>query len=353
MGAHELAIVGLAGSSFGTAVSVPMIWPRSGRPLDVRLLGTAVLLMSVIAALISARLAGLAPASAEVEHAINMIGLCTFPLLVLYARHAVGAPIGLRHASWWAPALAYFVLVGVRSAIGLETRVSFAMILPIAVGFTAMSAVTLWRHHEARRHTVVPAGWIVAFCVAINVAQIVRMEFGHIAPIRALVPLVMSMGFVAIAGYAVWRTVAALPASGAAPAAPRYDRSGVDDAMAAALLSRIEAAFARDRLFARPDLTLPHLAAAVAATPHQVSEVLNRYAGVSFSDLVNRRRVDDVKAQLRDAASEAFTIEGIGASAGFGSRSALYAAFRKYEGTTPTAFRASAVATRGTSPAPD
>ena len=79
MGAHELAFVGLAGSGLGTALAVPMVWPRSRRSLDVRLLGSAVLLMSGIAALISARLAGLAPASAAVEHAINLLGLTASP----------------------------------------------------------------------------------------------------------------------------------------------------------------------------------------------------------------------------------------------------------------------------------
>jgi hypothetical protein len=76
MGAHELAFVGLAGSGLGTALSVPMVWPRARRSPDVRLLGGALLLMSAIAGLISARLAGLAPPSAEVEHAINVLGLC-------------------------------------------------------------------------------------------------------------------------------------------------------------------------------------------------------------------------------------------------------------------------------------
>jgi AraC-like DNA-binding protein len=58
-----------------------------------------------------------------------------------------------------------------------------------------------------------------------------------------------------------------------------------------------------------------------------------------------------MKAQLLDPASERFTIEGIGASAGFGSRSALYAAFRRFEGMTPTAFRASHQRHRRQSPA--
>jgi AraC-like DNA-binding protein len=158
-----------------------------------------------------------------------------------------------------------------------------------------------------------------------------------------VVPLVMSLGFLTVAAFFVWRALAHV-ADGATPAAPRYERSGLEQSRAPDLLRRIEDALAGDRLFARADLTLTDLAGAAGLTPHQVSEVLNRHAGVSFHDAVNRRRVADVKAQLIDPASERFTIEGIGASAGFGSRSALYAAFKRFEGTTPSAFRASAIA---------
>ncbi len=94
-----------------------------------------------------------------------------------------------------------------------------------------------------------------------------------------------------------------------------------------------------DRLFARADLTLADLARAAGSTPHLVSEALNRYAGVSFHERLMRVRVEDVKTQLVGPASDRYTIEGIGLSAGFGSRSALYAAFRKLEGRTPAAFR--------------
>jgi AraC-like DNA-binding protein len=113
----------------------------------------------------------------------------------------------------------------------------------------------------------------------------------------------------------------------------------MDAAGADALLDRIDAALTRDRLFTRADLTLAQLAGAIGSSPHQVSEALNRYAGTSFADLLMRRRVDEVTSQLLDPANDRYTIEGIGASAGFGSRSALYTAFRRFEGTTPTEYR--------------
>ena len=340
MGAHELAFVGLAGSGFGTALGVPMVWPAARRPLDVRLLGGAVLLMSGIGALISARLAGLAPASSEVEHAINLLGLCAFPLLLLYTRHVSDAPLTFRGAGWWwAPAGVYLVFVAGRAYLGLDSRVPFAWLLPIALGFTVASIGTLWKR-GTRRTAVVPAEWLVTFVVLLNAAQIVRMEFGHIPLIRAAIPLVLSIGFVAMAAFAAWRTVATTMAERVASVAPRYERSGLAESVAPDLLQRIDEALTRERLFARTDLTLAQLASAAGATPHQVSEALNRYARISFNDLINRRRVEEVKLQLLDPASERFTIEGIGRSAGFGSRSALYAAFKRYEGMTPAAFRA-------------
>jgi AraC-like DNA-binding protein len=187
-------------------------------------------------------------------------------------------------------------MIPARYALGAGTRVRF----------TAVSAITLWT-----------------------------------PLVRGVMPMVLSIGFLSATTFLVWRTVAGASRGATRDALPRYERSGLDEPVALDVLRRIEDALTRDRLFAQPDLTLAQLAAATGVTPHQLSEVLNRYARVTFHDLINRRRVDEVKAQLRDPASERFTIEGIGASAGFGSRSALYAAFRRLESTTPTAFRAS------------
>ena len=338
MGPQELGFVGLAGSGLGTVLSLPMVWPAARRSADVRLLGASILLLAVIAALISARLTGLVPPTPSVEHAINLLGLVAMPLLVLYTRYATELPISFDSARWaFAPAAAYVVVVVAKDALGFGSRVPFSWMLPVVLGFTGITALTLLSRRE-RRSSLVPAEWVLAFVVLVNVAQIVRMEFGSIAFVRAVVPIVLSLGFVAIAAFAVWRSAAENCAS---TVGPRYERSGLDSDVARNLRHKIELALTRDRLFAKPDLTLAQLASAVGATPHQISEVLNRYARVSFNDLINRRRVEDVKTQLLDPESERFTIEGIGASAGFGSRSALYAAFRRFEGTTPTAFRIS------------
>lgn len=349
MGVQELAMVGLVGSGVGAALGLPMACARAERTSEPRVLGAATLLMSAIAALISGRLAGLVPTSVPIEHAINLAGLAAFPLAAIYTRQATGA------SNWgrWAPALAgpaalYVGVLAARGALGLDTRVPFVWLLPIALTFTGASAVALWRRRHHEHPALVPPSWIVGFMATVNVAQVVRMDWGHIPAVRALVPLVLVAGFVAMVAFAAWRAVSPRVARDA-PVPPRYERSGLDERAALDLLTRIEIALIAERLFARPELSLGRLAEAAGATPHQVSEALNRFRGQSFHEFVNRRRVDDVKSQLADPASDRFTIEGIGAAAGFGSRSALYAAFQRFEGITPTAFRA-AERTRRTPP---
>jgi len=355
MGVQELAVVGLVGSGVGAALSVPMVWPGRDRTLDPRLLGGAMLMMSAIAALISARLAGFVPTSLAVDHAINLFGLCAFPLAVVYTRLACGASRAWAPALWL-PAATYLALTLARRLLGADTGVPFAWLLPVALTFTAMSVSALWHRQAPVSAPLVPPAWVVGFQVVLNLAQIVRMDFGHVPVVRAIVPLVLAGAFVAMVSFVAWRSLAApvagahevppsgrgpMPAGPPAPAPGRYERSGLDQAAAADLLASIDRALAEGRLFARADLSLAQLAGAVGSTAHQVSEALNRFGGVTFHELVNRHRVDDVKAQLEDPSSDRYTIEGIGASAGFGSRSALYAAFHRAEGMTPTAFRAS------------
>jgi AraC-like DNA-binding protein len=300
---------------------------------------------SAVVALISARLIGLVPVT-PADHAVNLLGFCAYPFLYL-SFDPQSTTLRFRR-TWWlfAPAGVYLAVVLIRGASGQSTRVPFGWILPVLLAWTSVCAVTAFRYPNRQQPTLVPMRFLVGFLFVLNIAQIVRMQFGHVAPIRALVPLVMTGGFVALVGVVVRRALdskaAPISPTPSEPAGPRYEKSGLDRDAALELLRAIERVMTTDRLFTDRNLTLGRLAASIGSTPHQVSEVINRHGASSFYDLVNRYRVDDVKSQLADAASDRFTIEGIGAAAGFGSRSALYAAFRRLEGMTPAEFKSQA-----------
>lgn len=262
MGAHELAFVGLAGSGLGTAVGMPLVWPRAARSLDIRLLGAAVLLMSAIAALISARLAGLVPAGAAIDHAINVLGLCACPLLVLYTRYATEAPLDRTAVGvCYLPAVVYVAGLAVRTSIGADSAVPFLWLLPVVIGFTITCAVTLWARGGSRLG-VLRAEWLVGFVVLLNAAQIARMQLAHVPMVRGLIPIVITTGFLSVTALLAWRavTVTSPQATDEEPPTPRYERSGLEDTLAPSLLKQIDEALTTNRLFAQPDLTLAQLA---------------------------------------------------------------------------------------------
>jgi AraC-like DNA-binding protein len=343
MGTLQLAAVGLAGSAVGWALGAPMLWPASGRPSSVRLMGAWLTAASAIAALISSRLLGFTSSTVAVDHLVNFLGFAAYPLLYLWVRDQVGLPSRIAHNAWlWTPAAVYGCLTLARGAVGAPTRLPFVLILPVILGFTALCLLAVARDAPSRQpspRSIVSARVVVGFLVLLNVSQVARMLFGHLTTMHAAVPITMAAGFVGMVATVVWRALEVRSEQATDVAAARYERSSLEPAAAATLLSAIDTAMSTRRLYADPELTLRQLALAVNATQHQVSEALNRYGGESFHDLLNRYRVDDVKNQLLASSSERFTIEGIGTSAGFKSRSALYAAFRRLEGMTPAEFR--------------
>lgn len=342
MGTHELAVVGLVGSGVGALLGTPLVWPGLRGRIDVRILGAVLLTGAGLAGLISARLGGLVPGSDIVNHGVNALGLVAFSLAAAYVRLATGAsPLLIR--SLTASIAVYAALSLLRAGTTGRSEVPFLWLAPLIISFTVTGAVAVWRR-EAVRDALVPPAWVVGFLAVVNAAQVVRLGFSHVPAVRAIVPLALASGFLGMVTFLAWRAVSRL----AIPAQhdkPRYERSGLAADAALGLLARVDQAMQEQRLFARTDLTLALLAGAAGSTPHQVSEALNRFRGETFHECVSRWRLNDVKAQLAIPDSERYTIEGIGAAAGFGSRSALYAAFQRFEGMTPTAYRA---AVRGT-----
>jgi AraC-like DNA-binding protein len=129
------------------------------------------------------------------------------------------------------------------------------------------------------------------------------------------------------------------PAPIEAPAAPEpqpYARARLADDDASTLEARIKSAMTGQHLYQRAGLTLAELADAVAATPHEVSQVLSTRLGRNFYHFINEHRIEHVKAGLK--ASDRPVLD-LAFEAGFQSKSTFNTAFRKATGLTPSEFR--------------
>ena len=118
----------------------------------------------------------------------------------------------------------------------------------------------------------------------------------------------------------------------------KYEKSGLSEVRANALLERLEQLMAGEKIFLDPTLNLPQLAERLDVPPHQVSQLLNQFRGESFSDFVNRYRVEQFKKAAADPANAHLTLLGLAFDCGFNSKAAFNVVFKKMTGLTPSDF---------------
>ena len=120
----------------------------------------------------------------------------------------------------------------------------------------------------------------------------------------------------------------------------KYQRSGLTGERANEHLRRLEEIMSTEKPYLENDLTLRQLAERIDISAHHLSQLFNEQLRQNFFDYINARRVADVQRCLTDAAYDNEPILNIAMQAGFSSKTAFNAAFRKHAGVTPSAYRA-------------
>ena len=130
------------------------------------------------------------------------------------------------------------------------------------------------------------------------------------------------------------------------PAAPRrkYEKTALPPEAAADILARLRTLMATGQPYRNPDLSLADLATQLRLPPHHLSQVINEQCQQNFFDFINTYRIEEVKRQLLLPDTAHLKLEEIGFTAGFNSKSAFNAAFKKSTNTTPSQFRKTALA---------
>ena len=94
----------------------------------------------------------------------------------------------------------------------------------------------------------------------------------------------------------------------------------------------------KESYFISESVSLKNLSGLLGANPNYVSKIINQSTGKNFNDFINEYRVELSKQRLMSDDFKHLTIEAIGNSVGFKSKSAFYSAFKKQTQTSPTVF---------------
>ena len=104
------------------------------------------------------------------------------------------------------------------------------------------------------------------------------------------------------------------------------------------ILCAIRAHLENEQPYLKQKYTLRNLSEDLNITYTYLSYIINREIGMSFNDLINKYRIDYLKALLDKQSLGMFTLEGLAYQVGFSSRSTFYRAFYKITGCLPSEF---------------
>lgn len=117
----------------------------------------------------------------------------------------------------------------------------------------------------------------------------------------------------------------------------KYAAKKIDDKEAAFLIEQLNGLMREKELYKAADVKLQSVAKNIHISTHKLSQLLNDNLGKSFASFINDHRIEEAKRLLRE--NNQYTLEAIGYEAGFSSKSAFYATFKKEVGKTPSEFK--------------
>lgn len=214
----------------------------------------------------------------------------------------------------------------------------FLVYVAASIRFSLQASGLSWRAFFLTARPTVAERWIrslLAWCVVVAVAWAVTLasplffpwDDPNYYPVELL--LVAFAYWLVLNGYHKMREM----------------RSEKEDAVTALSISADEAnawfarltkAMAEQKLYLDPKLNLSKLSAQTGVPAKVISNVLNQHHQVSFSDFVNRYRIEEVCRMLGDpVATSRFTLSAIALECGFNSQATFQRVFKNMMGVTP------------------
>lgn len=120
--------------------------------------------------------------------------------------------------------------------------------------------------------------------------------------------------------------------------APSFRGNPARDPADALRFERLDFMLRQKKLYLDPDMSLLELAQKSGIPSRELSRLINTGSGLHFNEYINRYRIEEACAMLRDPANQDSVLQ-ILLDCGFNSKSTFNTAFKKQVGRTPLEYR--------------
>ena len=119
----------------------------------------------------------------------------------------------------------------------------------------------------------------------------------------------------------------------------KYRSSKLSATSAKEYMEKIEKVIKEESLYKTPEFSIKDLAKITGINQSYLSQCINGSLHLSFTDYINRFRVDLAKQVLLNPRYNKYTVDAIAEEVGFNSKSSYYRAFKKITNQTPAQYR--------------
>ena len=118
----------------------------------------------------------------------------------------------------------------------------------------------------------------------------------------------------------------------------KYAKSVLGDDAYEKILKNVLVLLESEQLYLQQSLDIKTVADRLGTNSKYISQVINHKLGKSFTQLINGYRVEEAKQQLLNPKNEKLTLEAIGNTSGFHTKSSFFSTFKQFTGLTPSQF---------------
>lgn len=112
----------------------------------------------------------------------------------------------------------------------------------------------------------------------------------------------------------------------------------LEEKTAMLIIGKLNECMEKDRLYLNPDLKLQDVAKVVKCNTGELSQVLNMFMNIGFTDYVNKYRIDEFIKRIQDKSASRYTLVSLSEQCGFSSRTSFFRSFKKFKGMSPAEY---------------
>lgn len=118
----------------------------------------------------------------------------------------------------------------------------------------------------------------------------------------------------------------------------KYQKSRVEEDAVSRIKQKLLECMEKEKMYLNPDLKLQDVANAIGCNAGDLSQVLNLYLKINFTDYINRYRVEEFMLRVQDKFASKYTLTFLSEQCGFSSRTSFFRSFKKLKGKSPAEY---------------